>query len=201
MAVENVKVINREGSSAYVAGDLVGTNFYQYMKLDLGADGASAPVSGALPVSASSLPLPSGAATSAYQNSELTKLDTIISLLGTSSASQVWKSYNTTTTATGAAIWTPGSGKKIAITHLTIGTYGTTAGRVILWFGGSADTTYSEGTDQPVFKGSFAPSASGTPGAILQPDTPIIAQTADHLLRITTDAAMSVDVVVYGYEI
>ena len=46
-----------------VAADDVGGVKYQVVKLDLGGDGASAPVSGALPVSAASLPLPTGAAT------------------------------------------------------------------------------------------------------------------------------------------
>lgn len=128
------------------------------------------------------------------------KLDTIITLLGSTVATQVWKSANYTTAQTGAAVWTPGSGKKIAITHLSIGTYGTTAARLILWFGASGDTTYSAGTDQLVFAASFAPSSSGYPGAILQPSSPILCGTADHILRITTAAGLSVDVAVYGYE-
>lgn len=40
---------------------------YQRVKIDVGADGASSPVVGALPVTAASLPLPAGAATSAAQ--------------------------------------------------------------------------------------------------------------------------------------
>lgn len=128
------------------------------------------------------------------------KLDTIITLLGSTVATQVWKSANYTTAQTGAAIWTPGAGKKIAITHLSIGTYDTTAARLILWFGASGDTTYSAGTDQLVFAASFAPSASGYPGAILQPASPILSATADYVLRITTDAALDVDIAVYGYE-
>ena len=79
---------------------------------------------------------------------------------------QVWKSFNATTTQTGVAIWTPTAGKKIVVTGFHVTTYGTTAGRVILWFGASADTTYTEGTDQPLFKGSFAPSTTSKPGAL-----------------------------------
>lgn len=113
---------------------------------------------------------------------------------------QVWKSYNTTSQATGATIWDPTSGKKIAITAVVVGTYGTTAGRLILWFGANGDTTYSAGTDQPVLVASFAPSATVKPGAILVPSADIFCVTADHELHITTDAALSVDVTVYGYE-
>jgi hypothetical protein len=118
-------------------------------------------------------------------------------------AMQIWKSANYTSTQTGAAIWTPASGKKIAITYIAIGSYGTTAARLILWFGaggGSPDTTYTAGTDQLVFAASFAPSANSKPGAIITPPVPIFCATADYVLRITTDAGMSVDVTVYGYE-
>jgi hypothetical protein len=114
---------------------------------------------------------------------------------------QVWKSFNATTTQTGVAIWTPAAGKKVVITHLVIGTYGSTAARCIIWFGGSADTTYNEGTDQAVVKASFAPTATSDPGLVLTPQVPIFAATADHVLRITTDAGLSIDVTVYGYEI
>lgn len=115
-------------------------------------------------------------------------------------AQQVWKSYNTTSTATGATIWDPTSGKKIAITSVTIGTYGTTAGRLILWFGANGDTTYSAGTDQLVLAASFAPSATQKPGLTESYTVPVFCTTADHELHITTDANLSVDVAVYGYE-
>ena len=115
-------------------------------------------------------------------------------------AMQVKKSYNTTSQQTGADVWSPTSGKKIAVTSLIIGTYGTTAGRLILWFGANADTTYSEGTDEALFKASFAPSATVKPGAVVNFNPPFFAATADHEIHITTDAALSVDIVVVGYE-
>lgn len=115
-------------------------------------------------------------------------------------ATQVKKSYNTTSQQTGADVWSPGSGKKIRVSNLIIGTYGTTAGRLILWFGANADTTYSEGTDEALFKASFAPSATAKPGAVVTFTPPFEAGTADHELHITTDAALSVDIVVVGYE-
>jgi hypothetical protein len=122
-------------------------------------------------------------------------------LVGTIDASmQVWKSANYTTTQTGASMWTPASGKKIAITYLAISSYATTAGRVLIWFGAAGDTTYTAGTDQLVWAGSFAPSTNSRPGAIIQLPFGITAVTADHQLRITTDAAISLDVTIYGYE-
>jgi hypothetical protein len=113
---------------------------------------------------------------------------------------QAWKNFNATTTQTGAIIWNPAAGKKIAITHFTIGSYGTTAARLIMYFGADADTTYDGGTDQLVFAASYAPSTTSKPGTVMCPAVPIFAATVDHSLHITTDAALSVDVAVYGYE-
>lgn len=122
-------------------------------------------------------------------------------LVGTIDASmQVWKSANYTTQQTGASMWTPSTGKKICITYLAISSYATTAGRVLVWFGAGGDTTYTAGTDQLVWGGSFAPSANAKPGAIIQLPFGITAVTADHQLRITSDAAISLDITIYGYE-
>ena len=115
-------------------------------------------------------------------------------------AMQVWKSANYTTQQTGATIWTPSSGKKIAITYLSVASYGTTSGRVLIWFGATADTTYTAGTDQLVWGGSFAPSANSKPGAIIQLPFGIVSANADYHLKITTDAAISLDLTIYGYE-
>lgn len=115
-------------------------------------------------------------------------------------AAQVTKAYNTTSTATGAAIWTPAGGKKIALTKLTIGTYGTTAARVIVWFGASGDTTYTAGTDQLVCAFSFAPSTTSKPGAVLIFATPEYCTNADYILRVTTDAGISLDIAASGFE-
>lgn len=115
-------------------------------------------------------------------------------------AMQVNKGVNYTAAQTGAVIWDPTAGKRIAITSIVIGSYGTTAARLILWFGANGDTTYNAGTDQLVMGVSFAPSANSKPGLTFTPRTPIYCQTADHELHITTDAALSVDIAVYGYE-
>lgn len=113
---------------------------------------------------------------------------------------QVWKGANYTTTQTGTDIWTPSAGKRIGITYLAISSYGTTAARVIIWLGASGDTAYTAGTDQLVWAGSFAPSANSKPGAIVSLPFGIFAVTADHRLKITTDAAISLDLTIYGYE-
>jgi len=117
---------------------------------------------------------------------------------------QIWKSYNDTSSrAAGSAqiLWTPTGGKKIVITHVTIATYGTTAARMFLFLAANADLTYSAGTDQPIFVGSFAPSTTSKPGVVICPATPMFAATADHKLLYQNDAALSVDIVVFGYEV
>ena len=115
-------------------------------------------------------------------------------------AQHITKVFNATTAQTGTDVWSPTSGKRIAITSIVIGTYGTTAGRVILWFGDNADTTYTAGTDQAVLAFSTAPSATSKPGLVFTPAFPVFCTTADRELHITTDAAVSIDVVVHGYE-
>lgn len=98
-------------------------------------------------------------------------------------------------------LWTPAAGKKIAVTHVIVGSAGTTQGRLVLWFGANGDTTYSAGTDQPVADITFSPSASATPGwSFPSGPLPIPCNTADYRLKVTTDAALTLGIVVYGYE-
>ena len=113
---------------------------------------------------------------------------------------QTYKVFNATTSQTGTDVWSPTSGKKIAITSVVIGTYATTAARLLLWFGDNADTTYTAGTDQLVIGASFAPSSTVKPGLVFSPSFPIFCTTANRELHVTTDAALSVDITVYGYE-
>lgn len=105
------------------------------------------------------------------------------------------------TAQTGAAIWTPTTGKKFVVTDFTISTGGTTAGIVTLWQGATADTTYTPGTDPVVFRGEFAPSATAKPGVVKSFAVPWMSSTVDHILRITTSAAMTLYVQINGYEI
>jgi hypothetical protein len=114
---------------------------------------------------------------------------------------QILKQVEGTTQATGSFIWQPASGKKVAITHYQIGTGGTTAGVMTIWFGAAADGTFSQGTDQTVFRGEFAPSSTSRPGVVMPLAQPIFAATADHILRVTTSSAMTFYITVYGYEI
>ena len=105
------------------------------------------------------------------------------------------------TAQTGVALWTPASGKKFVVTDISITTGGTTAGIVTVWQGASGDTTYTVGTDPAVFRGEFAPSANSKPGVVKSFNVPYTSTTVDHVLRVTTSAAMTVYVQVNGYEI
>ncbi len=83
---------------------------------------------------------------------------------------------------------------------MTISLYGTTAGRVILWFGDSGDTTYTAGSDQVLEAMSGVPSSTAKPGLSKAYTVPVFCLTADRYLKVTTDAGISVDVTVHGYE-
>lgn len=110
------------------------------------------------------------------------------------------KTTQQTTAQTGLALWTPAAGKAVVITSLQIQSFGTTAGTAIVWFGASADTAYTRGTDFPIFDGEFAPSATNKPGVFVTFPTPIRGAN-DFVLRLTTTNAQSITVSVWGYEI
>lgn len=111
------------------------------------------------------------------------------------------KNLQFTTAQTGGAVWTPATGKKIAVMSLQIQAGGTTAGTVQVWYGGAADTAFTRGTDYALFDGEFAPSATNKPGVILTPHIPYVSPTIDFVLRITSSAAINpLTVNVWGYE-
>lgn len=114
---------------------------------------------------------------------------------------QIHRDGEYTTAQTGTALWTPTTGKRFVVTDITISTGGTTAGIVTLWQGASADTTYTAGTDPVIFRGEFAPSATAKPGVVKHFPLPFISSTVDHLVRVTTSAAMTIYVQINGYEI
>jgi hypothetical protein len=112
----------------------------------------------------------------------------------------VFKGATYATAQTGTALWTPAAGKAICITSLQIQSFGTTAGTCAVWFGATADTTFTRGTDASIFDGEFAPSATNKPGVYVTFPTPCRG-TADYVLRVTTTNAQSVNITVWGFEI
>lgn len=113
----------------------------------------------------------------------------------------VHKDGEYTTAQTGTVLWTPTSGKKFAVTDITISVGGTTSGVVTLFDATSATTTYTAGTTPAIFRGAFAPSTSSSPGAIKSFNVPYVSTTANNVVHITTSAAMTVYVQLNGYEI
>jgi hypothetical protein len=85
---DNIELNPGEGG-AFAATDEVAGVHFQRIKLDLGADGQSQPVAGAVPVSAAALPLPTGAATDATLAALQTLLTTIAGTIGNSNSPYV----------------------------------------------------------------------------------------------------------------
>ena len=112
----------------------------------------------------------------------------------------IWKQVEATATQTGTTIWDPTAGKRIAVTGYEIGTGGTTAALVTIWFGDNADTTFTQGTDQVLFRGTLTPSSSSTPGVISNLSSPVFCTTADRELHYTTSAGITIYITIYGYE-
>lgn len=117
--------------------------------------------------------------------------------------SVIWKALSTTTTQTGTIIGLGGGVISATIrevyTHAMITVSGTTGGRVTLWWGATADTTYTEGTDQVLMDIEVIPSATRTETYILTAPAPIYGPL-NKTLRLTTSAAINpLRVGVYGY--
>ncbi len=203
-----------------LASDDIGGVKYPRVKVSLGADGAAAdlavtnpmPIGGdiAHDVGDSGNPVKVGVKALSAMPTAVTTADrcnAIGDLYGRQGASHidagmfVSRSFNATTTQAGTDVWSPASGKRIAVTSAVIGTYGNTAARLILWFGPTADTTYTAGTDQVLLDASFAPVYDALyPGLVFTPPSPVFATADDYELHCTTDAALAVDIVVHGYE-
>jgi len=89
----------------------------------------------------------------------------------------------------------------VVITSMQIQVGGTTAGTLQVWFGGAADTTYTRGTDFPIFDGEFAPSATNRPGVYVTFPVPVRG-TTDFVLRVTSTGPLNpLTVSVWGFEI
>ena len=112
-----------------------------------------------------------------------------------------FKAASYTATQTGAAIWTPASGKRICLLAMHVSTDPVaTPALVTIWMGASADTTYTEGTDQLIWQGHLMPTTAVTQQITREFALGHKMITTDHVLRITTSDAIDVRVGFYGYE-
>ena len=185
------------GSGESVAGDEVtdatlGTVKVQFVKLMDGTlDGTSKAAVGAngLAVDVKALPAVSIAAS---QSVGLDDTQAVPIFVQPGVVALAHYSNEFTTTQTGATLVTGQSGKKVYVCRLAIGTGGTTAGLCTVWFGQSADTTYTAATDITVFRGNFAPNTASYPGVVIGDGKPFCVSNAYDYLRLTTSAAMTV---------
>lgn len=111
---------------------------------------------------------------------------------------QIWNHVEPASAQAGAAIWTPASGKKIYITSLDVGTDGSNIQLVTLWFGAVGDTTFTLGTDQVLFRQTFAKGLVAPPSGMAYV-VPRIGPL-NYILRLTTSANVQTYVTVYGFE-
>lgn len=112
---------------------------------------------------------------------------------------QVQKGAFYNTARTGTALWTPTSLNKIVVMSFQVFCQGATQSDVQLWFGGSADTTFTRGTDYALYDGGYTPGYDGRDNQMMSGTW--ISPSADHVLRITTSADVNVRVNVWGYEV
>lgn len=99
-----------------------------------------------------------------------------------------------TTTQTSAVLVAGGASEKFVVTKVQIQAFGTNAGDFILYFGTGA---YSRGTNRAIFDGTFKPSATLAPGAIL--DGPFISGANGDDIMITTTNNLNFTVSVWYY--
>jgi hypothetical protein len=211
------------GVGATVAADDISGVLHQRVKISLGADGTAvdAPgdgtngmkvdvtrVAGNVQIGDGTNAVAVDTAPADAETNTVNGLQTLGRAMGYNGATwdrvrgnvATFRSAQYTTAQTGVALWTPAAGKAVVVTSMQIQSFGTTAGTAVVWFGGTADATYTRGTDGPLFDGEFAPSGTNKPGVYVTHVTPIRG-AADFVLRVTTTNAQSITVTVWGYEI
>lgn len=106
----------------------------------------------------------------------------------------IHKDVSYTTAQTGTAIWTPASGKTYHITDASIIVGGTTDGIVTLF-----DNT--DATGNRLFKGAIEVTTNKQFVWDHQLKTTFRGAAADNVLKITTSANITIDVILHGYEV
>lgn len=99
-----------------------------------------------------------------------------------------------TDAATGVALWTPAAGKKFVVTDVIVIVGGNNSGRVTIF-----DETNENGN--LVFNGDLDIANNRQFSIAIPFNTPFISDAAGNVLRVTMTTAMTVDIIVHGYEI
>lgn len=100
-------------------------------------------------------------------------------------------SYSTQQAST--ALWTPASGKTIVVTDMIIIVGGSTDGEVKIFDNTDAAGNY-------LFKGSLEVATNKNAIITHAFSTPFVASAEDNVIKVTTSAAMTIDVMLHGYE-
>ena len=177
---DNIQIT--EGLGTVVATDDCGSGGHaQIVKLAISADG-------------SAVSIPSDAITGLRVHVTALDISTPPHSFG---YTQQCKGSQHTVQRTGTALWTPATGLAIAVQSYQISIWGPTAADVSIWFGGSADTTFTRGTDKSIFDARYVP---GKDSPFYNSESGIWNGAADQVLRITSSAAVNVNITVWGYE-
>lgn len=172
------------------------------------ASGRKSPVVNGTGIAASGLwafhretDLPSGAQTDDFKYLRATAHHTLMVDNRTSAFYTKWFAASYTTAQTGVALLQCTSGSRLGLNHIMVSVYGTTSGRIQVFFATAADTTYNEGTDQIVLDVTVTPSATKDYQIVLAPPRPILAKNLyPYELKLTTSANVSLTVTGYGFE-
>lgn len=100
------------------------------------------------------------------------------------------RDISTGITLTSVTVFTPPTGKRFAVTDLTINAGGNTAG-VVTIYDATIGTAFSQGTTPAIFRGEFAPSTTSRPGVAKSFNVPYVSAAANNSVLITTSAAIN----------
>lgn len=106
----------------------------------------------------------------------------------------VHKDASFTTAQTGAALWTPASGKKFVVTDCLVTGSGNTDATATIF-----DETNAAGNR--LFRATLEVNTKGTIPITVPLRTPFVSTAVDNVLKLTTSADIDVDIILHGYEI
>lgn len=106
----------------------------------------------------------------------------------------------TSTTQTTVTLITPPTGRRFAVTDITVAAGGTTAGVVTIY--DANNVAFSQGTTNAILRVELAPSTTSRPGVTKSFNVPYVSSAAGNRVMITTSAAINpLYVQVNGYYI
>ena len=95
----------------------------------------------------------------------------------------------TGTTVTTATLITPPTGRRFAVTDITVAAGGTTAGIVTIY--DAANVAFSQGTTNAILRVEVAPSTTSRPGVVKNFNVPYVSSAVNNRVMLTTSAAIN----------